>query len=277
MDIELFDGDVEEWNHTSTIKTSFENSSLIRKFRNDTPITMKALNRIGSDSTMAQVFEYNYNVLQMAIKILPILSKQSLNLNIKEIDLSMEVSLLVERGRSRYFPLVYHHSLCNSTFYYQHETCPFKIKSCEYQKNYDLSSNLLFSELAYTDLKNFVSKNTSPEFLNEIIGQVFEGIHDLQMLCNIVHNDLHLGNILLLHNPTSIEKIHILIHDFGRSIKVKGHFSNIQKKTDLYTFLREIRKSISNLEMIEKIQNVIELLDDSTNEFPILDVIEFWK
>lgn len=138
-------------------------------------------------------------------------------------------------------------------------------------------SNLLFSELAYSDLKNYMNRNISYEILNEIVYQVFKGIRDLQMLCRVVHNDLHLGNVLLSKNVFCTQDVHILIHDFGRSLKVKGDMSNIQKKTDIYTFLREIRKNISNIGIIEKIQSTIEILDDSTNEFPILDVIDFWK
>ena len=158
----------------------------------------------------------------------------------------------------------------------------------------NISSNLLFSELAHMDLKNYLNKYIEIEILNKIVIQVFKGIRDLQMLCSIVHNDLHLGNVLLLFKPYSISdgsnKVNILIHDFGRSIKVQNSdgtnkkLSNIQRKTDILTFIKEIRNYINIFyendeynNINKKIEMIIENLDENTNDFPILDVIDLWK
>lgn len=158
--------------------------------------------------------------------------------------------------------------------------------------NNKISSQLLFSELAYTDLRNYLTKKVSREILREIILQVFEGIKDLQKLAFIVHNDLHLGNVLLRTNVITFVsnhneeeyKLNILIHDFGRSKSYNNYesLSNIQKKTDILTFINEIKKYIGiyldgdDYEYFnDKIQSIFELLDISENQ--IDDILEFWN
>ncbi len=354
-----FYGDVKNWNISidADIKDDrLNNYEKIVSYLNDENLChIEVLERIGSDSTMGQVYLYKFPPnLSIAIKILPIINSKSKVINEKEISLAKEVSNLVLSGKSPYFPLVYYDKFCDSTYYYEHNTSDFAIQSLNYQQyeyvrnfllekpqenkdiiyNLDklykttkfskessitetfksiginreipsnIKSNLLFSELAHTDLKNYLfgngkelglyksEKYIAPEILTKIIIQVLEGIRDLQMLCNIVHNDLHLGNILLLFNPKTegSNKINILIHDFGRSIKVQNpdgshkKLSNIQKKTDILTFLNEIRKYISiSYEEIEdkiineKIELTIENLDDNPKDFPVLDIIKIWK
>jgi hypothetical protein len=360
-----FFGDVKNWNIPveADIKDDRLNTykKIVDYLNNESLCDIEVLERIGSDSTMGQVYLYKLGEnnkfkeeieeklgekLSLAIKILPIINSKSKIINEKEISLAKEVSNLVLSGKSPYFPLVYYDIFCNSTYYYEHNVSDFSIQSLNYQQyeyvrnfliknseenkdiisNLDklykmtkfskensitkifktigiyneipnnINSNLLFSELAYSDLKNylfgngkeFVKKYISQEILIKIIIQVLEGIRDLQMLCNIVHNDLHLGNVLLLFNPEY--KINILIHDFGRSNKVQNpdgsrkKLSNIQKKTDILTFLNEIKKYISisyeeyeDKIINEKIELTIENLDENTKEFPILDIIDIWK
>jgi len=159
--------------------------------------------------------------------------------------------------------------------------------------NNKISSQLLFSELAYTDLRNYLTKKVSREILREIILQVFEGIKDLQKLAFIVHNDLHLGNVLLRTNVITFisnhneeeYKLNILIHDFGRSKSYNNYesLSNIQKKTDILTFINEIKKYIgiyldgNDYEYFnDKIQSIVELLDISENQIDdVLKIFDF--
>jgi hypothetical protein len=149
-----------------------------------------------------------------------------------------------------------------------------------FEKEIPISSQLLFSELAYTDLRHYLTKRIPKEILNIIVLQVLEGIRDLQVYCNIVHNDLHLGNILLLHNPE--KEINIMIHDFGRSKSIKK-FSSINLKTDIRTFLLEIKKYVDTYlddeiytYFMDKIQNIVEMLDNETTN-PVLLAIMLWK
>jgi len=226
--------------------------------------------RIGSESTMGEVYRWN----NIAVKIMPIINKGSYDNNDKECSLAIEVSNLVRKGISKYFPIVYANIFCESTFFYNHSNSLFAIKSKKYQEFDVIQSHLLLSELAYTDLKNYAPKFSTEE-LNEVILQVLKGIRDLQLHCNIVHNDLHLGNVLLLYNPKKY-KIQILIHDFGRSIKVNKQFNFIQRKKDIIIFLASVRE-LKVPEINNKINEVINILDTSVSNFPILECIKYWK
>jgi hypothetical protein len=325
----LFNGDV-SWNvENNTENFDLNQNYRINRFKNLTKILLnskvcevEAIERIGSDSSMGEVYKYEIEKNFIAIKILPIINSRSKKINENEINLAKEVSSLVINKKSSYFPIVYYDIFCESTFYYEHKQSKFAIQSLNYQyylylknlfkdepevlnsidsyyklgKNLNdlvkekygdllevkinINSQLLFSELAYTDLKNYLTKRISKDMLNEIVFQSLEGIRDLQTMCNIVHNDLHLGNILLLFNPEN--KIQILIHDFGRSIKAP-FLSLIRKKTDIRTFIIEIKKYVDiymdgdiHFYFIEKIQNVIENLDDNNSDYPINDIINLW-
>lgn len=332
MDLPIeFNGDVNFWNKENNYETN--NSDRITKFHeinyklNDINLCqIEALERIGSDSTMGEVYKYDIEDENIAIKILPIINSRSEKINQNEITLAKQVSQLVLENKSKYFPIVYYDIFCNSTFYYEHSNSKFAIQSLNYQyylylkemfknepdivKNIDsyykagkniieyiesqliennsllinelfsINSQLLFSELAYTDLRHYLTKRISKEILNIIVLQVLEGIRDLQIYCNIVHNDLHLGNILLLYNPE--KEINIMIHDFGRSKSITK-LSLINLKTDIRTFLLEIKKyvdiylddEIYNY-FIKKIQNIVEMLDNE-NMNPVLLAIMLWK
>lgn len=85
--------------------------------------------------------------------------------------------------------------------------------------NPKLEGHILVSELAQMDLKQFIEQHLDAgEIISDavwfnIIEQVLNGIDDMQKL-NIIHQDLHLGNVLLLKKN---EDIVCLIHDFGQS------------------------------------------------------------
>lgn len=203
--------------------------------------------RIGSDSTMGEVYEWH----KSAMKIIPIINSN----NMKEIELAKEVSDLVVSGLSSYFPIVYRWDLCDDTVFYKHSESAFAKQSRAFQKTEELQSHLLFSELAFSDLKNYIHKLSNLE-LDEVISQVLKAISDLQVHCGIVHNDLHLGNILLLYKPSEYG-VQVLIHDFGRSVKVKS-LSSIQKKRDIIIFLNSLREEgISD----DRLESIVDLLD----------------
>ena len=220
--------------------------------------------RIGSPSTMGEVYDWHNS----AMKIIPILNKN----NMKEIELAKEVSNLVTSGLSTYFPIVYRWELCDDTIFYKHSESTFAKQSRAFQKTEELQSHLLFSKLAFSDLKNYIHKLNTIE-LNQVISQVLKAISDLQVHCGIVHNDLHLGNILLLYKPSEYG-VQVLIHDFGRSVKVKS-LSSIQKKRDIIIFLNSLKAEGIAL---EKLDSVLEILDRGTpiSNYPVLEVIKYW-
>jgi serine/threonine protein kinase len=257
------------------------------------PCEIEAMERIGSDSTMGEVYSHKIDNQMIAIKILPIISSRALLNNLKEIELASEVSNLVLEGKSKYFPLVYFDILCDSTFFYGHNESNFAKQSLNYQRydseitfdNFKIKSKLLFSEMAYTDLRNHLSEKIDVSILNQIVVQVLQGINDLQN-CGIIHKDLHLGNILLLYNPE--KEIHILIHDFGKSIKLNMpyKFTNLQFKKDILTFFNEITAYIRNFydknseEYIfikNKLGSSILVLDETDNKSPILEILKLWN
>jgi hypothetical protein len=266
----LINGDKSIWNVANESDIKLTDRIGFKKEFNDT-IDEEICNivpekRIGSASTMGEVYDWHNS----AVKIMPILNKSSFRNNMKEIDLAKEVSDLVISGLSSYFPIVYRWELCDDTLFYRHSESVFAKQSRAFQKSEELQSHLLFSELAFSDLKNYIHKLNSLE-LNQVISQVFRGIADLQVHCGIVHNDLHLGNILLLYKPSEYG-VQILIHDFGRSVKVKS-LSSIQKKKDIIIFLNSLREEGIAL---EKLDGVLEILDDSISNYPILEVIKYW-
>jgi hypothetical protein len=243
----LFNGNKSIWNvnSESDIKLRPVSKKILE------PCNIIPEERIGSDSTMGEVYKWD----GMAVKVMPILNKSSFNNNLKEIELAKEVSDLVVNGISPYFPIVYGWEFCDSTLFYNDKESGFAKQSRAFQKTKDIQSHLLFSELAFSDLKNYIHRLSSIE-LDEVISQVLKAISDLQEHCGIVHNDLHLGNILLLYNPKKYG-VHILIHDFGRSIKVKS-LSKTQKKRDIIIFLNSLREAgISD----ERLESIVDILD----------------
>jgi serine/threonine protein kinase len=285
--------------------------------------------RIGSESTMGEVYKIKVKNINAAVKILPVINDSSIKNNQKEIDIAKELSNLVLNNQSIHFPIVYFDLHCDSTYFYEHQKSKFATKSLNYQlykklinslldesvidnieslyktntsisqilkdiKVYDMiddtkiSSDLLFSELAYCDLFHFIKTliyeydiNIRNQIIKEIIYQVLEGIKDMQNR-GIVHNDLHLGNILLLYKPyisdiKEIEDIEdkiivkdliILIHDFGKSSK-NIKLSNIQKRIDVQTFMIEFNKHYKT-----NFDNIIEMLD---NNFDIYDIVKLYQ
>lgn len=264
----IFNGDNIKWNVKN--ETEILPGRIIDKKFSINMCNIIPDERIGSESTMGEVYKWK----DMAVKILPIVNKSSYDNNAKEIELATEVSQLVVEGKSKYFPLVYTSSFCQSTLYYDNSNSEFAIKSAKFQGSDSIKSHLLFSELAHSDLKNYTVKLTQEE-MNEVILQVFKGIRDLQIHCNIVHSDLHLGNILLLCNPKKYG-IHVLIHDFGRSAKVNKQFNSIQRKKDIIIFLSSVRE-LKHPEINAKINDILEILDTSTSNFPIIECIKYWK
>jgi hypothetical protein len=153
-----------------------------------------------------------------------------------------------------------------------------------------VSSHLLFSELASYDMNFYLETyRLSFEDICDILQKIFKAIQDLHMKLNILHNDLHLGNILILEeieNDSVIETP--LIHDFGSSEKLD--FSKItqrERAKDINYFMSQFWDKISTLysesepQMFKKLKIMFNEIDDvileSNKIYPIQDVVEYFE
>ncbi len=160
-----------------------------------------------------------------------------------------------------------------------------------------IQSHLLFSELACFDLNFYLDNFQGEKFLSEILTfknlhylllEIFLAIKDMTIKLNLLHNDLHLGNILLINDENSEIGYIPLIHDFGKSRKLKfnelGDIEYYDKQHDLFFFLGKFEEKINDLNILEDskilkntLSEVIDVFNESKEIFPILDVIKYWK
>jgi tRNA A-37 threonylcarbamoyl transferase component Bud32 len=117
-------------------------------------------------------------------------------------------------------------------------------------KDKKFECDLLYSELADTDVKNFIETNKkviSFGLLFHIYFDVIEGIIDMQKE-GYIHGDLHLGNVLLLIDKSTGSKlgdwkIVTLLHDFGTVYSEKITENRFH---DINTFTTHFIISIAN-------------------------------
>lgn len=74
--------------------------------------------------------------------------------------------------------------------------------------------SMMYSELAAGDLIMWVQQKHESGEWKRVYYQVFQAIQYMQSYLNIIHNDMHGGNVLLTCDGTA------LIHDFGRATVV---------------------------------------------------------
>ena len=115
-------------------------------------------------------------------------------------------------------------------------------KNIEIPKELYAQTHVMLSELAYSDLYIYLKecKNIDTEIWL-IIKDVFYAIKNMHLLLGVVHNDLHLGNILVL----KMDKIKCLIHDFGKSeYRLTSTWTLSDKIIDYEVFLSKLLDSI---------------------------------
>lgn len=72
-------------------------------------------------------------------------------------------------------------------------------------------ADILISELGYQDLNQWSFQAHSVDEWKAVIAQILDAIQFLHQIGHVIHNDLHLGNILL--TPSG----YVALHDFGKS------------------------------------------------------------
>lgn len=102
-------------------------------------------------------------------------------------------------------------------------------------------ASTMYSEMASGDLIMWCGTTHTPEEWKRVVYQVIKGIQDMQAYMNIIHNDMHFGNVLLTAGNTA------LIHDFGlarviaapnRSGSSSASWTGDERMVDLSRFLQ---------------------------------------
>lgn len=122
-------------------------------------------------------------------------------------------------------------------------------------------AHLLLSEMAREDVRTWSQRRHHDTEWLSVITQAIEAISHLHMGLNLCHNDLHLGNLLLLDDST------VLIHDFGRSINL----TDSNWKDDYVEFFDNVWSALNIPENLK--EDVYQLLI-FTNDFSVNDESE---
>ena len=107
-----------------------------------------------------------------------------------------------------------------------------------YRTHRGIAMTVMASELLHGDILNLVKENPRHEDIPRLIGEVFAAMRWL-VRRQIVHEDLHLGNILLRSNHDG--RLSAVIHDFGESTEDRSPYEHTRV---IYKFLDALITSI---------------------------------
>jgi len=149
-----------------------------------------------------------------------------------------------------------------------------------------IKGHIIISELASMDLRQYVFLNrNSKEIISnikwlKIFDNVLHGIKDLQKH-NILHNDLHMGNVLMLNkNLQNSDEIDTtwLIHDFGKSI-ILSEWTVPYRRQDVLKFIEEFEstkcKTSEMAEFVNRLKIKANQIDNNEEYMDIL--IEYFN
>lgn len=146
----------------------------------------------------------------------------------------------------------------------------------------NIQSQVLFSEICFSDLRQFIlmaprffgneeifKTKKDESFWVSMIAHTLEAIRYLNEEMNILHNDLHTGNVLLrsLRDNNTCLNYQPLIHDFGKSRRLNC-WTMYDRITDPGKFLYDLMIMDSNIPDRIKIKcnKVLEYIDKIKNE-----------
>jgi hypothetical protein len=132
-------------------------------------------------------------------------------------------------------------------------------------------SNLFFSQVAEYDLDYYLSQCRTEDInFKDLLLNIFKAIEAMHTKLSLVHNDLHLGNILIING-------HTLIHDFGKSYK--STFEGIKdRQKDIFYFLAQLYDKTELPNQIKTLlDEVSDIFIDSESKYPIIEVVKYWE
>lgn len=178
----------------------------------------KVVSRLGDSGKYGEIYlissMYKKKPLDAAIKIMPINRH-----NKDEVDYYTHFNKIVISSQNPHYPLVFHSRVCNN--------CPFHDRPKD-------SCYMLMKEVADGDLKNWLKRKHPSEAYMSFWAQLCISGFALEQH-NMVHDDLHWGNVLYhkvpkakgkyMHYTVGSHNVYIKIHgehwvlwDFGLSI-----------------------------------------------------------
>lgn len=234
--------------------------------------TVEVLQRIGSESKEAEVYLVSLPDQNLgAMKIMPRKSIDDISKNSNEIQVASQASELALNEECRYFPHVYASGHCSNVSLYPgsqhipraiewaqyerllsqypgkermieiliHQGLPFDRISqrlnLKYKTTPMISADILISELANEDMGQWALRGHSLNDWKLIIKDVLNGLHCLHVDLGFIHNDMHLGNVLIT------EEERALIHDFGKAEPIGAYDFTRDYTTFLYSLLDETK------------------------------------
>jgi hypothetical protein len=151
----------------------------------------------------------------------------------------------------------------NLTEAYEYSFCT----QCKY-KNYDVICSYLITELADEgDLKSWLKKERAPYELFVMFFQIFAGLYALRKYFNIIHNDLHTGNILVKKIPIDKEKPYLKYIIDGK----KYYIPNIGYIFMIWDF------GYAQIPGVLEISEYKQFRDDDLNRYKSIDVIDYTR
>lgn len=211
----------------------------------------------------------------------------------KEVEISKQLSTLVEGSKNQHFPIVYKDLTCP-------ERCDLPI--CPEITKYQNGYRIMIGEIASMDLLKFLETEKTLELYGNIITQMFIAVYSLHN-AGYIHNDTHLRNFLIqrikkgghwhynidgkdyyLENHGFI----VMLCDFGEAERESGHDYKIIYK-DYMNFI----KILSNLkryhptaralpeDLQDKLKDLLKHIKANLYRFPdkalIQQVLDFPK
>ena len=212
--------------------------------------------RIGSDSENAEVFLYQHKDRLNVMKVIPVTAFNKHHIQ-PEINISLQVSA------SAYFPKIYATGKCDFTVF----KLSSKFTECK-------EAFWMIMESIQLDVKQFVTKfDFKFQHIVTIIHQVIEAIYELNSKFGILHNDLHVGNVMM--NVEENNKIKVKLIDFGSACKFNSKFDAY---SDLCTFLKSLQRHLSSQNnknsktismFLTRLITHIELSDEAEEEYDL--------
>lgn len=183
-------------------------NDLILRYKCDVFSKIKVIQRIGSESAYATIWEIEIEDMKMVVKI-----QKDKEKSLREIDIN---NFLIPYDD--YFLKFYDSLYCN------------KIE----MKTETFDGYFMFMELAIGDLEQFlIYNNVSDNQLQNFIAQVFDSIYVLGKL-QLFHGDLHIKNVFIVVR-NGLQKA--VIGDFGETIGIDSITSHT---SDLYRFVTSL-------------------------------------